>query len=557
MFLALILVLSVAKDLLSGPTQMIEYEAEDQNTSGLLLGPDEKPGTVAAEASGRRAVWLQNPQQFVKFTLRAPARGITLRYSLPSREDGSRQPSTALIEAAGVPVANVALTSRYSGNPQPPSGLSSDGAVHHFWEEVRVLLPRSLRAGATISIRMSPDARGKPFGVDLIDAVALAPPTPAPRRAISVTLFHADPSGSSDSRRPFLRAIAEARQSRRALYLPPGRYRINGHLIVDGVTVTGPGSWYSVIAGHDLGFYSRRGGSSRVSLSGFAIESDVAKRQDRLPLAAIGGRFSKSDFVGLYLHRAKVGIWLDGPARDLVIREVEVADQAADGINLHRGVSDAVVERNGIRNVGDDAIASWSEGIENRRIRIRGNRIAAVGLANGIAIYGGRDIDVANNRIADTLTEGGGVHLGTRFHSTGFSGTIRIFGNLIVRSGSLDPHWRFGVGAIWLYALEKPISARILIQNNRIEDAVCEAVQLLGPRPISGVRLDRLQITGGGKAVLALQAPGSMYAADVASEESLSNAIVEVPRSFSLAMGARNSGWQTRAVEHADPPGCT
>jgi hypothetical protein len=531
-----------------------EYEAADQASSGIPIGPDRTPGTIAAEASGRRAVLLEKPEQSVQFTLQAPARGLTIRYSLPG---AARRPSsTAVIEVSGRPVATATLTTRYSGGAHFSVDRPFNGPAHHFWDEERILLPMSLPAGTTVSIRMSRGSGESPFALDVIDTLAVPSPAPAPAGAISLQRFGADPSGKGGSRQAFIRAIAEARREHRPLYVPPGRYRVDGHLIVDRVAIIGAGSWYSIIAGHHFGFYSRRRGSSDVSLSALAVESDVYQRQDRLPLAAVGGRFSRSSFTGLYLHHSKVGMWLDGPAHDIAISGVEIADQAADGINLHRGIRDSVVENSRIRNVGDDGIASWSERVANERIRIRGNRIAAVGLANGIAVYGGRDIEITGNRIADTLIEGGGIHLGARFRSAPFSGTIRITNNAIVRSGSLDPHWRFGIGAIWLYALEKPVRARILIENNRIEAPTCEAIQLLGPKPIDGVRVEGLEIEGPVESVLALQTAGSLYAAGVVSDEAPLSPIVDVPHGFHLMTGPGNRAWETRAVASAGSPKC-
>ena len=189
-------------------------------------------------------------------------------------------------------------------------------------------------------------------------------------------------------------------------------------------------------------------------------------------------------------------MWFDGPAHDLSIRNVEIADQTANGVNLHRGIRNALITYNRIRNVGDDGIASWSEGSPNEHVIISGNQITAPGLANGIAIYGGRDIEVTGNVIADTLVEGGGIHLGSRFRSAPFAGKILVANNSIVRAGSMDPNWHFGVGAIWIYAFERPISADIRIDNNRIDQPSCEAIQLLGPQRIDGVHLSNLRVRG-------------------------------------------------------------
>lgn len=535
---------------------VIGYEAEDQKTSGVRIGPDRRFGTVAAEASGRRAVQLDNKRQSIEIRLKAPAQGLTIRYALPDSPDGRGQDSRAVIEADGRQVAVAALTSRYSHyyGAYPFTNRPEAGLAHHFWDEVRILVPRPLAAGTRLSLRPAPGARG--FAVDVVDAESVAPLGPPPAQAVSVWQFGADPTARRSSRQAFIRAIAAARQGRRVLYVPRGRYRVDGHLTVDRVAVTGAGPWHTIIAGHHLGFYARDGGSSDVSLSGFAVESDVTERKDELPLAAIGGRFSRSKFHNLFLHHAKVGLWLDGSAQDLTISNVTIADQAADGINLHRGISRAIIEDVRIRNVGDDGIASWSEEDANSDIVIRRNRVIAPGLANGIALYGGRDIEVSDNWIADTLTQGGGIHLGTRFHSAPFAGRIRIANNHVIRSGSMDPNWHFGVGAIWIYALERPIAAAITLSDNVIEDAGCEAMQLIGPHRIEGVTISGLRIVGGVTTVFALQAPGSLTAERVDSEMMPLQSEVEVPANFRLVRGPGNRNWTTRAVSRVDPPKC-
>lgn len=538
------------------PLQIMTYEAEDQATSGSAVGPSFTFGTLAAEASGRRAVRLDNAQETLTVAVRAALRGITIRYSLPDSADGAGINSTAVVAVDGVEVGKVPLTSRYSYyyGAYPFTNRPRDGRVHRFWDETRVLLPHAIGAGARLSIRPATNAPG--FAVDLIETEAVPPPLMRPKNAVSVSGFGADPTGRASSRRAFQRAIAAARTRRAPLYIPPGRYRVDGHLVVDRVAIVGAGQWHSELFGHHLGLYSPRAGSRDVSLSGFAVESDVVRRQDRLPLATIGGIFSRTSFTDLYLHHAKVGIWLDGPAHDLSIRNVTIADQAADGINLHRGIFRAVVENNRVRNSGDDGIASWSDRLANSRIVIAGNEVVAPGLANGIAVYGGRDIDVTGNRVADTVTEGGGIHLGTRFRSAPFSGTINIADNRIVRSGSMDPNWHFGVGSIWFYALEKPISARIVVTRNLVEDGVCEAVQLLGPHRVDGVTLDGLAISGPSASLLALQTRGSLTAQGMTLDPGRPAAVVEVPDGFILSEGSGNHGWESRRVAVARPPAC-
>lgn len=274
-----------------------EYEAERQVTSGVQVGPDRTYGTAAAEASGRRAVELENPRQTIEFTLRRPARGLTVRYSLPRSPADGRLAARLAISANGRLIADVPLISAYSAEPaELPPHARPNAPVHHWWDEKRVLLGRSLAAGTKLALRMSKRGAPVPFAVDLIDADDVPAPLARPARALSLLGFGADATGSRSSRDAMARAVAAAREQRRTLYVPPGRYHVDGHIVVDRVRIVGAGPWYSRIAGHGIGFYSNPAGSRDVALSGLAVESDVRTRQDRLPLAAIGGRFSNSTF---------------------------------------------------------------------------------------------------------------------------------------------------------------------------------------------------------------------------------------------------------------------
>src|SRR3954451_17229130 len=64
-----------------------EQEAENAVTNGAVVGPDRTAYTLAAEASGRRAVRL-TPGQYVELTLPAAANAVTVRYSIPDAPGG-------------------------------------------------------------------------------------------------------------------------------------------------------------------------------------------------------------------------------------------------------------------------------------------------------------------------------------------------------------------------------------------------------------------------------------------------------------------------------------
>jgi len=251
-----------------------------------------------------------------------------------------------------------------------------------------------------------------------------------------------------------------------------------------------------------------------VHLAHFAILGEVHERDDRAKLAAIGGTLGGGSIVeDLWLQHQKSGVWLDGPSSGVIIRNLRILDNSADGINLRRGIRDARIENVLVRNSGDDGIALWSHFAADAQVDIAHNTVVAPILANGIAIYGGRDIRVSDNLVADTLTQGGGIHIGNRFDAVPLAGTICIIDNLLVRTGSFDPNWKFGVGALWFYALDRPITADIHASGSALMDSTLSAIQFIG-KPIRSVQMTRTTISRA-STWLQLQSAGKATVSDL------------------------------------------
>ena len=132
----------------------VEYEAENAVTTGTLIGPDRRFTTLAAEASGRRAVRLA-PGQHVEFVLARPANALTVRYAIPDGAEGRGRDASLAIRANGRPVGSLATTSRYGWfyGAYPFTNRPADGLAHHFYDEARLLLGRTLRAGKPRALR--------------------------------------------------------------------------------------------------------------------------------------------------------------------------------------------------------------------------------------------------------------------------------------------------------------------------------------------------------------------------------------------------------------------
>ena len=553
---------------------IVEQEAENAATNGTILPFDTTAYTLSGEASGRQAVKLA-PGQYVAFTLTKRANAVTIRYAIPDAPNGGGidAPLTMSVDHNGhgnTHAQTVTLTSKYSYlyNQYPFTNDPNAGLLHpdwwitecscvpasttpaptitkpfrpmHFYDEQRVRLGRTYQAGDVIRLTAPANSNAAWTVIDLVDFQQIAGPTEQPENSISVTEFGADPSGVRDSADAFDRAIqaAKASEDKTSVFIPAGAFQVNRHIIVDGVTIEGAGSWWSIVKGHQVtlsspapdgsvhtgvGFYGKYaadGGSHNVHLSNFAIEGDVRERIDTDQVNGIGGALNDSTIAGLYIHHTKVGAWLDGPMNSLTIANTVIADQIADGINFHQGVTNSRVVNSLIRNTADDGLAMWSQavsgqpGVADANNLFDHNTVQIPSLANGIAIYGGRNNTVSNNVVADPVREGSGLHAGSRFGSTPFAGSLRFTNNTTVRAGSFELNWKIGLGAIWLYALEGSLTADIEVTGDNFLQSTYNALMIVSDFPvkdlysISNVHFKDIHVDGTGTSVLSARAAG-------------------------------------------------
>ena len=85
------------------------------------------------------------------------------------------------------------------------------------------------------------------------------------------------------------------------------------------------------------------------------------------------------------------------------------------GPDRTKGTLASEVSHTYVRNSGDDGLAMWSENHADHDNTFAANTVVLPMLANGIAVYGGRDNAVTGNYVADVVTDGGGLHVANRF----------------------------------------------------------------------------------------------------------------------------------------------
>jgi len=547
----------------------VEQEAETAVTNGAIIGFDTTAYTLAGEASGRRAVKLTAPGQFVEFTLTRPANAITLRFAIPDAATGGGIEAPLTLSLKGRRLSTLTLISKYSWlyNQYPFSNDPGAGLLHpdwwvtecscvpqytdpaptfstpfrpmHFYDEQRVLLDKTYDRGDKVRVSVPAGTNAAWTVIDVVDFEKVSPPVRNVPNSLSVLDFGADPTGAADSAGAFDSAIAAAKARGKIVFIPAGTYQVNRHILVDDVTIRGAGSWWTIIKGHEValaapapdgsvhtgvGFYGKYvddGGSSNVHLSNFAIEGDVRERIDTDQVNGVGGALSDSTIDGLYIHHTKVGLWFDGPMNNLTVRNTIVADVIADGINFRRGVTNSRVENSFFRNTGDDGMAMWSHNVstvatdEDANNVFDHNTVQTPTLANGIAVYGGRDNTVSNNLVADPIREGSGLHAGQRFSSTPFAGYLKFTNNTTVRAGTFELNWNIGLGAIWLFALEGSLSADIQVTGDNFLQSTYNAIMLVSDWPvkdlytITNVHFKDIKVDGTGTSVVSGRAAGS------------------------------------------------
>jgi hypothetical protein len=542
------------------PVPFVEQEAEDVAHNGTVIGPNRIYGTLPSEASGRKAVTLDAAGEYVEFTLSTPANAAVFRYSLPDNGAGTGITAPIDLRINGTKLKDLSLTSRYGWyyGGYPFNNQPGGGNPHHFYDEVRTMFGSTQPAGTKIRLQVSSTSASPTFTIDLADFELVGAPIGQPAGSLSVTSYGADPTGAADSTAAIQSAVNAGAAQSKEVWIPQGRFKVTNHIIVDRVTLRGAGPWYSELAGNRVGVYGKYvnegGPSQNVTLKDFAILGEVMERNDSDQVNALGGAMSNTLVSNLWMQHNKVGAWMDGPMTNFTITGSRILDQTADGVNFHYGVTNSTVENTFVRNSGDDGLAMWAENVPNVNNTFRFNTVAATILANNIAIYGGRDIKVTDNVVADTLTNGGGIHIANRYPGvnagagTAVAGTWTVARNTLIRAGNSDYNWQFGVGAIWFDALNGAISgATINVTDTDILDSSYAAIHFIEGNT-TGVNFNNININGTGTFALQLQGQGGASFTNVrASNIGYSNPIYSCQGTsgFVITQGAGNSGWYT------------
>ncbi|MEU6528783.1 glycosyl hydrolase family 28-related protein [Streptomyces sp. NPDC046928] len=518
-------------------------EAESAATTGTTIGPDLTQGTLASEASGRRAVRLGAGQR-VEFTVPRAANAVNVAYSVPDGQSG-----TLDVYVNGQKLSRtLPVTSKYA---YVDTGWITGSKTHHFYDNARLLLGRDVQAGDKVAFQ----ATGVQVTVDVADFEQVAGAAGQPAGSVSVVSKGADPTGQGDSTQAFRDAIAAAQGG--VVWIPPGEYRLTSSLSgVQNVTLQGAGHWHSVV--RSSRFIDQTGSSGNVHIKNFAVIGEVTERVDSNPDNFVNGSLGPNSSVsGMWLQHLKVGLWLTGTNDNLVVENNRFLDMTADGLNLNGNARGVKVRNNFLRNQGDDALAMWSLNAPDVGSSFENNTITQPNLANGIAIYGGTDITVRGNLISDTNALGSGIAISNQkfldpFHP--LSGTITVDGNTLVRTGAMNPNWGHPMGALRVDSYDSAVDAQVRITNTTVTDSPYSAFEFVsgGGRGLAArnITVDGATVRNTGTVVVQAETPGAATFRNVTATNTGAAGVYNCPYpagsgTFALTDGGGNSGWSS------------
>lgn len=526
----------------------IEYEAEDGQTTGTVIGPDRTFGTFASESSGRRAVQLNTVGEYVQVAAQEAANSIVIRYVIPDAPEGGGVTATLSLYINGAFERKIELTSKYAWSYGGESYAFNAPSVgeHHFYDEARALVS-NIPAGATVRLQKDKTDSAEYYVIDLIDLEQVAPPKTMPMGFLSIVAdCGAIANDGQDDGFAIQKCITEGRAQSKGVWIPEGMFEsLTAPFEVADVTIQGAGMWYSTLHG----LYARfncMGNNCRYA--DFAILGETVERDDESPENGFNnGAGTGSQLENIWVEHTKVGYWVGpGTTNGLVIINSRFRNLFADGVNFSAGTSNSVVENSHFRNTGDDALASWSlagAGPVNTNNIFRFNTVQIPWRANCFAIYGGQDNKIENNTCYDVVTYPG-ILIAQSFNAEPFAGVTSIQHNTIVRAGG--GMYQLEHGAIKLRP-EQGSLAKVIVKDILIEDSTFSGIEIDGQYEVKQATFEDIEITGSGTwgIVIRANASGQATFKNVTVTSTTKAGLLNNAPSkfFTLEKASGNSGW--------------
>jgi hypothetical protein len=449
------------------------YEAEDGTAGGgaQVVGPNRTVGDLAGEASGRKAVTLNQTGASVSWTLRASTNTVVARFSIP---DGTTSSINVYVD--GQLNKTLPLTSKFAWLYGDETGPQNSGSgPRHIYDEANIMLTGTVNAGSVIKLQKDAANTGN-IAIDFINTEQVAPvanPNPA---------TYVVPAGFDQQSVQNALTAAATDTSKAGVYLPAGTYATQNKFQISGraIQVVGAGPWYTRFqtpqdqSNTDAGF-TIQSSANGTTVKNFSFFGNYNIRNDGPGKVFDLNGVSGDTIDNIWVEHTVCMYW--GVNTDnMVVKNSRIRDTFADGINMTNGSSGNLVDNNDARATGDDSFALFAA-TDGGSSGETGNTFSNLSAtltwrAAGLAVYGGGGNTFKNIYIADMLVYSGITisSLNFGFPMEDFYATPQtVFDNIsLVRDGG--HFWGAQVfPAIWIFSASQVFQG-IRVSNVDIVD---------------------------------------------------------------------------------------
>ena len=530
----------------------IQYEAENAATNGSILGPTRKFGEIPNEASNKLAVNLDSTGDYVEFTLKEKTNSLVVRYSIPDTNDGKGLTYPLGLYVNGIHKQDIILTSEYAWvyGKYPWSNNPESKEPRYFFDEVSTLLPE-IPAGSKLKLQRDSKEKIDFCIIDLIDTEVVGAPLTMPENFLSITDFGAVPNDGKDDSNALDACMRTAIEKKKGVWIPAGAFNFSSReRHIGNVVLRGAGMWHTVMKVEGNMFW---GNGNNFEMHDFAIYGNTKFRVDTISEDGFRGGAGKDSLIdNIWFNHLKCGVWSEKNTDGLIIRNCRFRNLMADGINFCLGTKNSIVENCHFRGTGDDAIATWAATYNGNTLpsennKARFNTIQCPWLANGIAVYGGKNHVIEDNVIYDTVVNGAGININTNYNPVPFSGSITVQRNTLIRCGSYTDKFKSPMKAALFICTSGAggIDAALTMKDIEIYDATYDGIAFEGKNRVSNAQFENILIDGAGKWGIRTtgKSVGSASFTNVKIQNAVLGAVAADSKMFTIEKREGNTGW--------------
>ena len=462
LFLLSAFTVSAQRGYYDAPYKRYEADLGLLSNGALATSKSYVQADLQSEASDQKCVNLGSANATIEWTLTEAADGLVIRYSVP---DG--QTAIIGIYDGNTKITSLTLTAIWSweylwnnGNPNN-SGVINQNPKMRF-DEIRYKLPAPILSSGNLKlIRESGDVH-----IDFAELELVPPPVGMPSGAIAYT-----GNGSN------LQAFIDSHGGQK-IFLPSGIYNVNRELYFGAANTSllGAGMWHTQINFTNTTALNGglRANATNISFADLYLTTTSVSRSNSYK--AINGVFTAASTIkNIWAEHFECGAWIaqynvGGPAiaNGFTLSHCRFRNNYADGINLCKGTSNAVVEHCNFRNNGDDDQAIWcANGLECINNTFRNNTSENCWRASGLAFYGGKNNKAYNLIIKDNLEAG--IRISNSFPGVAFNslGMHELHDITIIGCGTFNDLYNQPVGAVDIFSAS---SAGTQVKNIQFSD---------------------------------------------------------------------------------------